>query len=87
MAACKFIIPFSGEVNSILLKAKNAVESQDGNFNGDESTGNFNVSVLGSIINGSYSVSGHHLNIVIESKSFFIPCSAIESFLKKKIEG
>ena len=57
MAACKFIIPFSGNANGILSKAKTAIQGQDGTFNGDESAGNFNVSVLGNTINGSYSVA------------------------------
>ncbi len=87
MGACSFRIPFSGNTNDILSKAKTAIQSQDGIFSGDESAGNFNVSVLGNVIKGSYSVMDQDLNIVIESKPFFIPCSTIESFLKNKIGG
>lgn len=87
MAACNFSIPFSGNVSNILSRAKSAVESQNGSFNGDESTGNFDVSVFGNTIKGSYSVAGQNLNIIIDSKPFLIPCSTIESFLKGKIGG
>jgi len=85
MSACNFIIPFSGRANDILSKAKNAILSQNGTFEGDDLMGNFDVTVLGSTIKGSYSVTGQDLNMVIESKPFLIPCSTIESFLKNKI--
>ena len=85
MAACNFSIPFSGSAHDVLNKAKSSVQSQGGNFNGDETVGAFDVSVFGSIIKGSYSVSGQNLDIVIDSKPFLIPCSTIESFLKNQI--
>lgn len=87
MATCKFSIPFSGSANLILSKAKASVESQGGAFNGDESTGDFDLSVFGNNIRGYYSVTGQDLNIVIESKPFLIPCSTIESFLKNKLSS
>lgn len=87
MAACNFTIPFSGSANEVLSKAKSSVQSQGGTFNGDESAGNFDLSVLGSTVKGTYLVSGQALNIIIESKPFLIPCSTIESFLKNKLQG
>lgn len=85
MADCTFNIPFSGDADIILQKAKKAVESQDGNFSGDLSSGSFDVSVFGNSIAGSYKVNGNDLNIVIEKKPFMIPCSAIEGFLKNQL--
>ncbi len=85
MAACNFSIPFSGSSQDVLNKAKSSVQSQGGNFNGDERVGAFDVSVFGNTIKGSYSVSGQNLDIIIDSKPFLIPCSTIESFLKNKI--
>ena len=83
--ACQFTIPFSGAANDILSKAKTAIQSQDGSLTGDESSGDFDVSVFGNTIKGSYSVAGNDLEIVIQSKPFLIPCSTIESFLKNKL--
>jgi len=83
--ACNFNIPFSGSPQNILNKARTAVQGQGGTFNGDETSGNFDVNVFGSIIKGSYTVMGNELNIIIDSKPFLIPCSTIESFLKNKI--
>ena len=85
MAACNFIIPFTGDASTVLEKAKTAVEKQSGHFTGDTGQGNFDVSFFGQEITGSYSVNGNALNIVIENKPFMVPCSAIESFLKSQV--
>ena len=85
--ACNFNIPFSGDAVEILSKARNAVEGQGGNFTGDENAGNFDVSVFGNTVIGSYRSSANQLQIVIDSKPMFISCGMIESFLKNKIAG
>ncbi len=46
MAACNFSIPFSGDPQQVMNKARSAVQGQGGNFDGDINGGNFNVSVL-----------------------------------------
>lgn len=85
MSGCNFSIPFEGAADRIVGKARYAVESQGGNFTGDTSTGNFDVSMFGNHMAGSYNVNGQVLNIVISSKPFMIPCSTIESFLKSQV--
>lgn len=82
---CNFTIPFSGAPLDVLRKAKSAVVSQGGSFNGDDLQGVFQVSVMGSAIKGSYTVSGQDLNIHIDSKPFLIPCNTIEGFLRNQI--
>lgn len=84
--ACDFSIPFSGNADAVLAKARSAVQSQGGNFNGDASGGDFNVSVFGNKIVGNYTVNGQTLNINITDKPFMVPCSAIESFLKGQLK-
>jgi hypothetical protein len=83
--ACTFSIPFSGTPADVLARAKSAVQNQGGAFRGDGSSGAFQVSVLGSSIKGSYTVTGQDLNITIDSKPFLIPCNTIESFLRNQI--
>ncbi len=85
MAACNFTLPFSGDAETVLDKAKKAVEKQSGSFTGDTSMGNFSVSFFGQEIIGTYTVAGSDLNIVIDSKPFMVPCNAIENFLKSQI--
>lgn len=84
--ACDFSIPFSGDANVVLAKAKTAVQSQGGNFNGDTNSGAFNVSVFGNKIEGNYTVSEQMMNITITDKPFMVPCSAIESYLKGQLK-
>lgn len=85
MADCNFNIPFSGQASSIVDKAKSAVESQNGSFNGDSTSGDFEVTLLSNTIKGNYNVNGQLMNIRISGKPFFVPCSTIESFLRNKI--
>lgn len=83
--ACDFSLPFSGNAEDVLAKARKAVQSQGGNFNGDTGSGDFNVSVFGNKIVGGYTVSRQNLMIRITDKPFLIPCSTIEGFLKNQI--
>ncbi len=85
MSDCNFSIPFSGDAESILAKAKAAVEGQSGNFAGDANSGSFEVSVFANLIKGNYQVEGNLLKLAITGKPFLVPCSTIEIFLKSKI--
>jgi hypothetical protein len=84
--ACTFKIPFTGNAQHVLNRARTAVEGQGGTFNGSETSGEFQVSVMGTI-KGSYTVMGNELEIVIDSKPLFVSCGMIESFLKSKLGG
>lgn len=83
--SCNFNIPISGSAQQVLNRARTAVQGQGGNFTGDETSGNFNVSVFGSTIKGSYTVVGNELNITITDKPFLVPCKTIEGYLKKEM--
>jgi hypothetical protein len=86
MSACNFSIPFSGSVGEVLHKAQAAIHDQGGHFKGDDSSGAFQLTVLGSEIRGSYNISGQELIVTIDSKPFMIPCSTIQSYLAKHLE-
>jgi hypothetical protein len=85
MSDCQFNIPFTGTPESVIQKARAAVEGQGGRFEGSTDAGSFEVSVFGNSLAGSYKTTGQQLEIIIHSKPFIIPCSAIESFLTKQI--
>ena len=74
---------FSGEPGSVIGKAKSAIEGQGGSFDGDRSSGTFDVNVLGKI-EGSYTISGSEMNVEINSKPLFISCNQIESFMRNQ---
>lgn len=86
MPACIFSIPFSGTPADILNKAEAAIHDQGGHFHGDEMGGAFELTVLGSTINGFYRISGQALSVTINNKPFMIPCSTIERYLTKHLE-
>jgi len=83
--ACDFSLPFSGNPEDVLAKARRAVEGQGGSFSGDTSRGDFHVSVFGNKIVGNYAVTGQTMQINITDKPFMVPCSAIEGFLKNQL--
>jgi hypothetical protein len=85
MSTCNFTISFSGEAESILAKARAAVEDHNGEFAGDVNSGHFNVSIFSNLIAGSYIVTGQILYLNITHKPFLVPCSAIENFLRSRI--
>lgn len=85
MPDCNINIPFTSSTDAILSKAKAAIENQNGIFNGDENSGEFEVAVFANTIKGNYSVTGKILNLVITHKPFFVPCSTIENILLKEI--
>lgn len=87
MPACNFSIPFSGSPADILSRAEAAIHDQGGHFRGDDMSGDFLLTVFGSEIKGSYNISGQDLNVTIDSKPFMIPCSTIQSYLTKHLDG
>ncbi len=86
MPACNFSIPFSGTPAEIFQKAQAAVQGQGGLFRGDDMSGIFELTVLGSDVKGSYNISGQELSVTIDSKPFMIPCSTIQNYLSKHLE-
>ena len=87
MSACSFSIPFSGTPAEILSRAEAAIHEQGGHFRGDDMSGAFKLTVLGSDISGSYSIFGQELTVTVDSKPFMIPCSTIQHYLTKHLEG
>ncbi|HEU5053675.1 MAG TPA: hypothetical protein VFT78_11205 [Hanamia sp.] len=85
MSDCTINIPFTESVSAGIQKAKAAIESHNGTFNGNENAGEFDVTVFGNTIKGNYTVTGNILCLVITHKPFFVPCSTIESLLLKEI--
>lgn len=84
--ACDFSIPFSGDPQAMLAKARSAVQGRGGDFNGTADSGDFTVSIFGNKIVGNYTLAGQTLHVNITDKPFMVPCSAIESFLKGQLQ-
>lgn len=85
MSDCNFNIPFYEPVTVVIAKAKAAIQSYNGTLNGDETSGDFGITIYGNTIKGTYAVTGQVLNLNITHKPFFVPCSTIENLLLKEI--
>jgi hypothetical protein len=82
MSKCNFSIQFSGSADVLVQKAKTAITSNGGQFDGDESSGAFIISTPVGKVSGYYAVDGQNFNIGIEDKPFLVSCSKIENTLK-----
>ena len=84
MSKCNFSITFAEPADALIGKMKSSIEGQGGQFNGDPSAGNFEVSILGTLA-GSYVIAGQQISISIDSKPIFVSCHQIENFLKERL--
>ena len=87
MSECNFSIPFSGTPTEILNRAQAAIQDQGGHFRGNDTTGAFELTVLGSSITGSYKIHGQEITVFIDNKPFMIPCSTIQNYLTKYLDA
>lgn len=87
MASCSpFGVQFSGSAQDLYTKIETLIHQHGGSINGDASGGKFSVPVpVFGTVEGTYSVSGQTCTIHITKRSFFLPCSTIENFVKNHI--
>lgn len=81
--ACNFSFDLTETAESVVAKAKGAIDKAGGTFTGNEASGDFVLSTFAGKIVGSYTVSPTKFDIVISDKPMFVSCSLIEQELKK----
>ncbi len=77
-----FPIPANRSATELLEKAKAAGKSKRIAFTGDEKAGRFQ-----GVAEGTYTVDGGQLTIVVDKKPAFVPWMMIESALKDLFAG
>ena len=82
MAQCNFSIPFNITGVQVFEKARMAITDAGGNFEGNELTGNFDVSTPLGDIRGSYIIEQQTIHVTILSKPFLVSCGMIEKQLR-----
>lgn len=82
---CKFTIPYTMNIYELMELGIKEASDHEGHFNGNINSGDFNIAALGGRFVGYYSVNKNTINVTISSKPFFVPCFAIESFLRLHI--
>lgn len=78
-----FEIPFTGDAESIIRKAKQTIENAEGSLTGDATGGAFLVPAKIGDVEGSFTVEQQNLIVTIDKKPFFAPYSMIEDALRK----
>jgi hypothetical protein len=81
--AHQFEIPFSGDAESIIKKAKTTIENAEGSLAGNAQQGEFMVPSKLGHVEGSYSINNQNLVITIHKKPIIAPYSMIEDALRK----
>jgi len=79
--ACNFTITFQGSAGDFVAKAKAKVEENNGTFDGDTSSGSFDVPTPIGHISGDYSIEGQDITINISHKPLVIGCGAIQNYI------
>jgi hypothetical protein len=85
MAACNFNINFSSSATDLVQNMKAKITGQGGTAAGDEAAGSFSVSLFGSSISGSYTISGQQMAVIIDHKPFLISCNQIQHYLQSNL--
>lgn len=67
------------DVSSAIEKAKNAVKSNDGSFDGDNSNGSFSAKR----VKGNYVITGNEARITITDKPIIYPKNMVEKEIRK----
>jgi len=76
---CNFSIDYTGSIDPLIKKAKEAITSNGGTFEGNGQAGHFSVKG----IVGTYAAELNFINFNISKKPFLLTCGMIESQLKK----
>lgn len=83
--AHNFDIPFEGTPETILAKAKRAIEAGNGTMTGDDTAGSFSLPAGISKVKGEYSVENNKLKITVTDKPIYVSGDMIETILKKHL--
>jgi len=81
-----FDVNFTGDVATLIAKARTEIEAQDGKMEGDNTAGTINISLpIVGLISGTYKVNGQVITIAINQKPQFVPCGMIEGKIREAL--
>jgi len=78
---CQFNLSFSGDLESLLKRAKQEIEKAGGNLEGDLLQGQFRARTPIGSVSGSYEIAGQQIALSIAKKPLLISCKRIEKEL------
>ena len=81
---CNFSINYPKPKEQLVTQLRSAILSQsNAHFEGDNTTGAFAFTAMGFDIAGNYGINGDIIDVNITDKPFLVPCSKIESEIRK----
>ncbi len=80
---CRFKLPFSGDSNALVNRAKTAIEKAGGAFNGNNANGSFQVKTPLGSVGGDYTIYDQEISIAVTKKPLLLSCSRIQNELSK----
>lgn len=80
--ACNFDLPINDAPETFVEKVRNALAKAGGVFDGDTTSGVFELSTPIGAIKGSYTVNGSTAAITVTDKPFFLSCDKIQEVLQ-----
>lgn len=78
---CRFNIPFAGDAESLLSRAKQEIEGSGGSLMGNGTQGEFSAKTPIGSIRGFYQVEGQQIILTITKKPLLLSCKKIEKEL------
>ena len=78
---CQFRIPFSGDAESLMERARQEIVRAGGALDGNATQGSFQAKTPLGSIQGSYQIVGQEISLVIKKKPFLLSCSRIQKEL------
>ena len=79
---CQFSIPYSGDADSLLQRARQEIERGGGMLNGNNVQGDFQAKTPIGSIQGTYQFSGEEIVLSIRKKPLLLSCNRIEKELR-----
>lgn len=81
---CDFTIMYPGSKAELLEKIRNTMGDK-GRLSGDETQGNFEGSTILGKFEGTYSIEGDDIEIMITKKPFLVSCNRIKDEFEKAL--
>lgn len=79
---CQFSIPYSGDAESLLQRARQEIERAGGVLSGSITQGNFQAKTPIGSIQGTYQFAGEEIVLSIIKKPLLLTCKRIEKELR-----
>jgi hypothetical protein len=80
---CQFNIPFSGDAESLMKRAKQEIERTGGALIGDAVQGDFQAKTPLGSVQGAYQIVGQEISLAITKKPFLLSCKRIQKELSE----